>query len=72
MLYAQKKLPADTLKTKNKDSVSSGPFSGLKFRSIGPALMSGRIADIAVNAKNHSEYYLAVASGGICFAPVVA
>lgn len=40
-------------------------FSTLKFRSIGPAFMSGRIADIAVNPHNNSEYYVAVASGGV-------
>lgn len=39
--------------------------SGLKFRSIGPAFASGRISDIAVNPKDHSEYYVAVASGNI-------
>jgi len=39
--------------------------SGLKLRSIGPALTSGRISDIAVNPKNPFEYYVAVASGGV-------
>ncbi len=48
---------AEVLKTEN--------FSGLKFRSIGPALTSGRIADIAVNPRNPSEYYVGVASGGV-------
>ncbi len=47
------------------DKWNSGTFSGLAFRSVGPALMSGRIADIAVNPNNPSEYYLAVASGGV-------
>ncbi len=51
---------------KNESSLLSKiSISGLKFRSIGPALTSGRIADIAVNANNTSEYYLAVASGGV-------
>ncbi len=40
-------------------------FSAMQFRSIGPALTSGRIADFAVNPKNHSEYYVAVACGGV-------
>ena len=57
---AQKKKD-DSVKGKHKSST----FSGLKFRSIGPALTSGRIADIAVNPKNTSEYYVAVASGGV-------
>jgi photosystem II stability/assembly factor-like uncharacterized protein len=38
---------------------------GFKWRSIGPAFTSGRIADIAVNPDDPSEYYVAVASGNI-------
>ncbi|MBI3133367.1 MAG: glycosyl hydrolase [Bacteroidetes bacterium] len=45
--------------------VNSGLVSGLAFRNIGPAMASGRISDIAVNPDNPSEYYLAVASGGV-------
>ncbi|MBM3839885.1 MAG: glycosyl hydrolase [Verrucomicrobia bacterium] len=40
-------------------------FAGLKLRLVGPALMSGRIGDFAVNPKNPHEYYVAVASGGV-------
>lgn len=47
------------------DTIRSGDIGGLKFRGIGPALTSGRIADFAVNPQNHSEYYVAVASGNI-------
>ncbi len=47
------------------DTIRSSLFSGLKFRSIGPAFTSGRIADFAVNPTDHSEYYVAVASGNI-------
>ena len=50
---------------KEKSLLSKSSLSGLKFRCIGPALTAGRIADIAVNPKNTSEYYLAVASGGV-------
>ena len=50
---------------KKNDTIKSSHVSGLKFRSIGPAFTSGRIADFAVNPKNHSEYYVAVASGHI-------
>jgi photosystem II stability/assembly factor-like uncharacterized protein len=52
-------------KETENDTVRSSLFSGLKFRSIGPAFTSGRIADFAVNPKNHSEYFVAVASGHI-------
>lgn len=48
---------------KEKDKLTSSTFSGLKFRNIGPAWNSGRIADFAVNPNNHSEYYVASASG---------
>jgi len=48
-----------------KDPFTSGTFSGLKFRSLGPAWCSGRISDFAVNPANPSEYYAAVGSGHI-------
>jgi photosystem II stability/assembly factor-like uncharacterized protein len=44
---------------------NSSTFSGLKFRSVGPALTSGRIADVAVNPNNSNEYFVAAASGGV-------
>ncbi|HOI49588.1 MAG TPA: glycosyl hydrolase, partial [Prolixibacteraceae bacterium] len=50
---------------KSDSVINSNLVSGLKFRSIGPAWASGRIADFAVNPKNHSEYYVAVASGHV-------
>lgn len=40
-------------------------FTGLKFRSIGPAVASGRVMAFAVNPKNRAEYYVGVASGGV-------
>ncbi len=40
-------------------------LEGLKFRSIGPALTSGRIADLAVHPKDPCTYYVATASGGV-------
>jgi photosystem II stability/assembly factor-like uncharacterized protein len=48
-----------------KDTTLSGIVGGLKWRSIGPAFTSGRIADFAINPQNHNEYYIAVASGNI-------
>jgi photosystem II stability/assembly factor-like uncharacterized protein len=47
------------------DAYTSGTFRGLSLREIGPALTSGRIADFAVNEEDPSEYYVAVASGGV-------
>jgi photosystem II stability/assembly factor-like uncharacterized protein len=46
-------------------SLTSEMLSPLSFRLVGPASYSGRIADIAVNPDNFSEWYIAVASGGL-------
>ncbi len=62
LLLAQAK-PSTT--TTSKDPINAELFSALQFRSIGPAITSGRVADLAVNAKNKSEYYVAAASGGV-------
>ncbi len=40
-------------------------FEGLHFRSIGPATMSGRVADFAVLESNPAVYYVATAHGGV-------
>jgi len=52
-------------KYKKESLFSDTTFSGLKLRSIGPAFMSGRIADIALNPENTSQWYIAVGSGGV-------
>jgi photosystem II stability/assembly factor-like uncharacterized protein len=40
-------------------------LAGVKFRNIGPALMSGRIADVKIHPTDRSTWYVAVASGGV-------
>ena len=40
-------------------------FKSLHFRSIGPATMSGRIADLAVYEANPAIYYVGTAHGGV-------
>ena len=40
-------------------------LSAFKLRSIGPALMSGRIADLAVDPDNENIWYVAAGSGGL-------
>jgi hypothetical protein len=68
-LFAGTAIKAGVKKDKAKESVdtliNSSLVSGLKWRSIGPAFTSGRIADFAVNPQKHSEFYVAVASGNI-------
>ncbi len=59
--FSQKK------KSSNSEAVEmkSELFDNLKFRSIGPAFMSGRIADIAIDPTNENVWYVAVGSGGV-------
>ncbi len=45
--------------------LNDSTFSGIKLRSIGPALMSGRIADIAIHPTHENTWYVAVGSGGV-------
>ena len=40
-------------------------FEKLHFRSIGPATMSGRVADLAVYEANPAIYYVGTAHGGV-------
>ena len=40
-------------------------FTGLAMRSIGPAFMSGRIADIVIDPNDPSTWYVGVGSGGV-------
>ncbi len=49
----------------NTTLIKNSLFSGLKFRSIGPAFKSGRIADIAIHPKNPDIWYVAAGSGGV-------
>lgn len=46
-------------------AIPAETFKDIKLRNIGPAFMSGRIADLAIHPKNESIWYVAVASGGV-------
>ncbi len=48
-----------------KPGLNEATFKGLEWRGIGPALMSGRIADIAIDPRRRSTWYIAVGSGGV-------
>ena len=71
-------LPALADQDAEETKWSSGTFSGLKWRALGPAMMSGRIGDIAVDPRDHAHWYVAVCSGnvwethngGITFEPI--
>jgi photosystem II stability/assembly factor-like uncharacterized protein len=60
-LYAQRKKDSKG----EKSGIEASTVSGLSFRLVGPALTSGRIADIAVDPNNHNVWYVAAASGGV-------
>ena len=63
----------DRVRAQEASSASSGAggaskegvYAGLTMRGIGPALMSGRVGDIAVDPVKHSTWYVAAASGGV-------
>ncbi len=50
---------------KTPELLSAQTFAGLKLRALGPALMSGRIGDFAVDPQRPHRYFVAVASGGV-------
>ncbi len=49
----------------NKGQITDATFKTLQFRSIGPAIMGGRIDDFAVVEASPSTIYAATASGGL-------
>jgi photosystem II stability/assembly factor-like uncharacterized protein len=62
---ASKPDKADKAEAEKKGLLASKTWKGLELRSIGPALTSGRISDIAVEPGNASTFYVAAASGGV-------
>ena len=65
-------LPAPVLAQKAKPAAAPSPpapvaekLQALEFRSLGPAIMGGRIDDFAVVESNPSIFYVGTASGGI-------
>ena len=63
---AKKKRATENDKDREQSSrLSAETFAGLELRGIGPALMSGRIADIAIDPRDQSVWYVAAGSGGV-------
>ena len=57
---------APAKKAEEKKPLDTKMLAGaLKFRSVGPAFMSGRIGDVAIDQQNPNTWYIAVASGGV-------
>ena len=59
--FAKQQKVIETDSQESKDNI----YSGLKFRSIGPALMSGRISDIVIHPENENIWYVTAGSGGV-------
>ncbi|MDP6959093.1 MAG: hypothetical protein QF645_09825, partial [Planctomycetota bacterium] len=47
------------------DPGEDSPLGKIPWREIGPAIMGGRITDIAVYEKKPQNFYVAAASGGV-------
>ncbi len=47
------------------DPMSTPTFGGLRFRSIGPAVVGGRVIAFAVDPNDRAKFFIAVASGGV-------
>jgi len=60
-MQAQRK----TDKEDASDPLADVSLNVFKLRSIGPALTSGRLSDLAVNPDDHSEFYVAASAGGV-------
>ncbi len=45
--------------------MSAKTFAGMGLRSIGPALMSGRVSDLEIHPNDQSTWYVAVGSGNL-------
>ena len=48
-----------------KGGLSASTFAGLELRNIGPAVVGGRVVDIAVDPTRPNTWYVAAASGGV-------
>lgn len=42
-------------------------LNSIKFRNVGPSIMSGRVVDIDVNPNDPTEFYVAYATGGLWY-----
>lgn len=61
----QRKRNTQSTASTSNSLMKESTFKGLKLRNIGPAFMSGRIADLAIHPDDESIWYVAVGSGGV-------
>ena len=65
LLCALLATPGMTQSSELTEQLDGVNLPGLRFRNVGPAITSGRIADFAVHPDNPKIYYVATASGGV-------
>ncbi|HEX7090111.1 MAG TPA: hypothetical protein VF192_08235, partial [Longimicrobiales bacterium] len=58
-------VPPAALRAQEADDVLETALSTLEFREIGPAIMGGRVTDIAAVASDPTTFYVGFASGGL-------
>jgi photosystem II stability/assembly factor-like uncharacterized protein len=67
-LAAQTPTKSETIQKsleKKHQMMQSSLVKNIAFTNIGPTVMSGRVADVAVNPENTTEFYVGYASGGL-------
>lgn len=62
---AKAAVPAAAEAAGPKKLITEAALAGLAFRNIGPAIMSGRISDIAIHPARRHVWYVTVGSGGV-------
>ena len=70
LIIAQNPTSADKVKqslAQKSKMMTSSLVKNVEFTNIGPTVMSGRVADIAVNPDNPIEFYVGYASGGLWY-----
>jgi photosystem II stability/assembly factor-like uncharacterized protein len=65
LLFTATTLTAQTPPRTDSARLTNTVASGLALRSIGPALTSGRVADIAVHPNDKRIWYVGAAAGGV-------
>src|SRR5829696_8429244 len=73
LVHAQKELQPTSAKDRmdgekrKKQLEKNSLLKNIKFRNVGPTVMSGRVVDIDVNPDKPTEFYVAYASGGLWY-----
>ena len=64
IIFSVSSLQAETTDEEGA-GLNEATLKGLEWRSIGPAMRPGRVADIAVRPADKNTWYVGVGSGGV-------